>query len=280
VLVAISLALLTGYFGESTGGALHAVQRGAQEALAPLEEGASRALKPFSDLFNWVGDVLSAKGDNDRLKEELEAARQQLAQAEADRREAAELRGLVGLAKQAGYPADVEPVTARVIGHSPIVWYASIQIDKGSSDGIRANQPVVTSGGLAGRVDSTTSGRAQVTLITDASSSVAAQVMPNGAQGIVRPQVSNPNDLLLDFIQKGRTVTKGAVVITSGLTSGRFESLFPRGIPIGKVDRVDATERELYQRVHVKPFADLRSMDFVQVLRRRGGGEQARVTTP
>ena len=63
LLVACSLILLTAYFGESTGGALHGVQRGTSEILNPIQEGASRALKPVRDLFGWFGDTLSAKGD-------------------------------------------------------------------------------------------------------------------------------------------------------------------------------------------------------------------------
>src|SRR5919205_693416 len=55
VLVAASLFLLTAYFGESSDGRLHSVQRGALATLAPIQEGASRVLKPLRDLFGWVG---------------------------------------------------------------------------------------------------------------------------------------------------------------------------------------------------------------------------------
>ena len=61
VFVALSIAILTAYFGESSGGFFHALQRGAQEAFAPIETGASRALKPVRDLFGWAGDTFDAK---------------------------------------------------------------------------------------------------------------------------------------------------------------------------------------------------------------------------
>jgi rod shape-determining protein MreC len=99
--------------------------------------------------------------------------------------------------------------------------------------------------------------------------------MPEGATGIVKPEVGQPEDLLLDFIERGRRVTKGTTVVTSGFTSSRVESLFPRGIPIGKVREVDLDEVELYQRVHIEPFADLRNIDYVQVLRRKGTPQEA-----
>ena len=91
----------------------------------------------------------------------------------------------------------------------------------------------------------------------------------------MRPEVGNPDDLLLEHVESGRRVTENTLVVTSGFTSSRTESLFPRGIPIGRVTKVDLDELETYQRVHVKPFADLRRIDLVQVLTRRGVASQA-----
>jgi rod shape-determining protein MreC len=270
VCVAMSVALLTAYFGESGGGFLHALQRGAQEVLAPIESGASRALKPVRDLFGWTGDTLDAKRENKRLKAEVERLRSELARAQTAQRNNEQLRGLVGLQREEGFPQGTRPVTARVIARSPTVWYSNVKIDKGSGDSVKLNQPVIAAGGLAGKITRVTGGTAEVTLLTDASSAVSAQVMPEGANGIVTPEVGNPRDLLLEFVEKGRRVTEGTTVVTSGSRSSRVESLFPRGIPIGRVTAVDLDEIELYRRVHIRPFADLRRLDYVQVLTSRG----------
>jgi rod shape-determining protein MreC len=263
VLLGVSLALLTVYFGESASGALHAIQRGGGEVLSPVEEGASRIFKPFSDLAGWVGDVVDAKKQNKQLKAEVENLHGQLAQLATDKREAEQLRALVGLARV--LPAGSHTVTARVIAHSPTVWYSTIQIDKGSNDGVRVNQPVLTAGGLAGKVVDTSGATARVALITDSSSAVSAEVMPKGVAGIVKPEIGG-KDLILDFIPKNSHLRSGQVVVTSGFRSGALESLFPRGIPIGKVGSVNQDELEIYQRVRVHPYADLRRMDFVQVV--------------
>ena len=281
VFVGLSLALITVWFGESGGGVLHALQRGTQEALAPIENGATRALKPVRDLLGWAGDTLDAKDENEKLREEVEQLRSRLAEAETAKRDAEQLRGLVRLHRGDGFPQGTRPVTARVIARSPTVWYSNVKIDKGSGDGIREDQPVIASGGLAGKVTSVTGGTSEVTLITDDSSAVSAQVVPDGASGIVTPEVGDPGDLLLDFVQKGRRVTEGTTVVTSGFTSTKLESLFPRGIPIGTVTEADLDEIELFQRVHIKPFADLRRLDFVQVLTRKGAPvERAGVLAP
>ena len=87
LLVGLSIALLTAYFGESASGGLHAIQRGFLEALAPLQEGASRALKPARDLVGWGGDVFDAKSENKNLRREVRDLRSRLAASEAASRE-------------------------------------------------------------------------------------------------------------------------------------------------------------------------------------------------
>jgi rod shape-determining protein MreC len=255
--------LLTVYFNEPASGALHAIQRGAGEVLSPIEEGAARIFKPFSDLAGWVGDVADAKKQNKQLKTEVRNLHQQLATLATDQREYQQLTAMMGLEKNLA--PGTKTVNARVIAHSPTVWYSTIEIDKGSGDGIRVNDPVLAADGLAGRVVDTTGSTARIALITDSSSSVAAEVMPNGAQGIVKPEVGG-KDLILDFIPKGSHLHRGDVVVTSGFASGALQSLFPRGIPIGKVGAVNQDQLEVYQRVSVHPYADLRRMDFVGVV--------------
>jgi rod shape-determining protein MreC len=278
VLLAVSLVLLTIYFSESVGGGLHAVQRGAGEVLSPLEEGVSRAFKPFSDLAGWVGDVADAKKENKQLKSEVKTLRGQLAQLATDKREADQLRAIAQVS--ANLPQGARTVTARVIAHSPTVWYSTLQIDKGRGDGVRVNQPVITAGGLAGKVVSTTGGNARVALITDQSSGVSAEVMPTGVAGVVKPEIGG-KDLILDFIPKNSHVRRGQVVVTSGFKSGPLESLFPRGIPIGRVGSVNKDELEVYQRVRVRPYAELRDIDFVQVVTDKGDERlAAQVTKP
>jgi rod shape-determining protein MreC len=275
VFIALSIVILTAYFGESGGGALHATQRGAQEAFAPIETGATKALKPFRDFVSWTGDTIDAKDQNAELKDEVEGLRSDLAEAQTSLRDANQLKAIRALHQENYFPAATQPVTARVIAKSPTVWYSSVKIDKGSNDGVRVNQPVIAAGGLAGKVISATGGSAEVRLITDGESGVSAQVFPEGVTGIVRPQVGDPNDLLLENVESGRRVTERTLVITSGFTSSKGESLFPRGIPVGRVTRVDFDELETYQRVHIKPFADLRRVDVVEVLTRRGVAQVA-----
>jgi rod shape-determining protein MreC len=288
LLVAASLVLLTAYFGESAGGPFHALQRGVLEVTAPIQEGASRALKPFRDLFGWFDDTLDAREERDRLRKERNELRQRVIGAQAAARENAQLRRMVNLDRSdtlAGY----EPVTGRVIGRSPTVWYATITIDKGSSAGVRVDQPVVNGEGLVGKVTAVTGGAAQVTLITNHDSGVSAKVLTpvladsgNGITGVVQSAVGRPRDLLLEFVPRRASIRKGDTVVTAGSRSTRLESLFPANLPIGVVTRADDEELSQYQRVHIRPFADLRRLDFVQILTRGGNAadQRLRADTP
>ena len=272
LLVVASLALLSLYFQEGSGGPIHRIQRVVAAVLGPLEEGADRALKPARDLVNWFDETFEARGENEKLQDELAEARDQLAQAQTAAQQAGELSRLEKLTGGGIVPDGSEPVTARVIGRSPSLWYSTVSIDKGSSAGVGVDDAVVAADGLAGRVTATTKGTAQVTLITDPDSSVTARVQPAGSIGVVEPLVGDPEDLLLNFVRADEDIGEGQMVVTAGFTSEQLDSVFPAGIPIGRVTDASLEEQQAYQRIHLEAFADLRDMEFVQVLTGGGGG--------
>jgi rod shape-determining protein MreC len=277
-LVVLSLFLLTAYFGESAGGGLHAVQRGAMEVLAPIQEGANRALKPFRDLFGWFGDTLDAKSERDRLRAERDALRKRLAEVEVAKRELEQLEGLQEQ-NTAGGLARMDPVPARVIARSPSSWYQTVQINKGSSDGVRVDQPVVNAQGLVGKVKSVSDGNAVVMLLTDQEFGVSAQTLESGEPGSVGPAVGTPGDLRFELVPNAKEVRRGETIITAGTTTSTkaasLPSLYPRGILIGTVKRIETGEGELDRVIHVAPVADLRRLDLVEVLTEPAGDLRA-----
>jgi rod shape-determining protein MreC len=266
VLVGLSIIMLTGYFGESSGGPLHRFQGGIQTILSPIEAGASRAFSPIRNLAGWFGDVFDAKGQNKDLKKRLAQTQTQLVAVQAAARDDAALRKQLGLNQNLGIGRN-DAVQARVILKSPTAWYSTVQIDVGRSDGVKLNQPVVTGDGLVGKITSVNGGTSTVTLITDSSSSVSA-VVDNGASGQVQPSIGDPNDMRIQFI-KGPLIKVGQTVSTAGWASGKLESIFPRGIPIGRVTKVSSDELKLYKQAHITPFANFKSLDNVEVITTR-----------
>jgi rod shape-determining protein MreC len=263
-LVVCCLALLTAYFGESSGGPLKSVQTGAMEVVAPVQEGANRALKPVRDLFGWFGDTLDAKDQRDKLEAERDSLRQEVARLQVMENENNELRDLVDYGRGSGIDA-YDPVTARVYSRSNSSWYSTIEINKGSSDGLRVNQPVINGKGLVGKVKTVSDGNAVVMLLSDSEFGVSALAAEADQPGSILPVAGSPGDLLLDLVPDAKEVRKGDRIVTAGTVSDRLPSPFPQGILIGTVKRVEG-EGELDRTIHVSPAADLRSLDFVQVL--------------
>jgi len=274
LLVASALLLLTVYFGESAGGGLHSVQRGVLEVVSPIQEGASRALKPARDLVGWFGDTIDAKGQVSGLKEQnADLRRRAIAGTDAVRQNR-QLEGMLAIDRTSTL-AGTKPVTARVIGQSPTLWYSTIFIDQGSGRGVRVGQPVITGDGLIGQVTTVTGNSAVVTLITDSDLAVAGRISENGVPGIVQTAEGGPNDLRLRYIPRRDNVVKGQSVVTAGTTSSsdRLESPYPPGIPIGEITRVDDAGTDS-QEGHLKPYADLQRLEFVQVLTKRVNGNR------
>ena len=269
-LVVISLFLLTVYFGESSSGPLHGAQRTTMEVLAPIQEGANRALKPFRDLFGWFGDTLDAKEERDQATAERDRAAQAARRGHA--REPRPLEQLKGLDQinTAGGLDDYQPVTARVIARSPSSWYQTFQINKGSSDGVRVNQPVVNSAGLVGKIKEVSDGNAVVMLLTDPEFGVSARSLDSGEPGSVSPAVGAAGDLRFELVPNAKEVRRGERIITAGTSTSAevsdLSSLYPAGIPIGIVDRIETGEGELDRVIHVEPVAELRTLDIVEVL--------------
>jgi rod shape-determining protein MreC len=262
LLIVGSFALLTVTYGQGSDG----LQRGVSAIFSPLQSVADRALKPARDLVNWFDETFDAKGKNARLHSELEAARKEAVRAQAAVAENAQLHKLLKLDESGAIPSGYDEVTGRVISRSPTVWFADVIIDVGSGDGVEVNDPVVNGDGLVGKVTAVTGGSAQVTLIADSSSAVSAKIVPSGVQGVLKPSVGDPSDLILDFLNSEQRVGKGQSVVTSGWRSETVASGYPPNLPIGEVTEASLVEQEAQQQVHVRPFADLRELDILQVL--------------
>jgi rod shape-determining protein MreC len=263
-LVVASLILLTAYFGESPGSPLHAVQRGLVQVLAPLQEGASKALKPVRDIAGWFSSTLHAKTRNAELEREVHALQRQLAQGQYALNQNAQLRRLLGLDQTIGVAA-YHAVTGSVIARDPTLWYARVEVDRGSQDGVHLSDPVIGDQGLVGRVSLVGSSVSFVTLITDPSMAVAAG-LPTGDTGVLVPAVGNPNQLLLQDLPPGSQPQGGQQVATVGFKYGSLQDLYPAGIPIGTVASTPPNGLPSGGQVQVIPVVDLRHLDVVQIL--------------
>ncbi len=284
-LIVVSLVLLSSHFSEAESGPLHAIQRGVATILSPVGEVAERALKPVRDLLDWFDETFEARGENEELRAEVAELRAQVAAGRDAASENADLKRMLGLDRSVAL-GGFDPVTARVVGRSPTVWFSSVTISEGTNAGVEVNDAVINADGLVGRIREATGASAQVELITDPDNAVSAEALPTtdiddaietalfseNPTGIVAPVAGDPDDLLLDFIDDTEPIEENQTLITAGWSNGVVSSAYPPGIPIGEVSQIDVGEEGDFQRVHVTPFADLRNLEYVQVL--TGGRER------
>ncbi len=231
LLVVLSLILLTAYFGESSDGGLHSVQRGFLTVVSPIQEGANKALKPVRDLFSWFGDTLHAKSQLAEVRKQNDKLRKEVIAERADEHGYHELLALYHLDQLS--LNSYRPVTATVVGKSPNLWYSTVWIDKGTSSGVRKNDPVVNEEGLVGKVAQAAPDGAVVDLITDSEVGVSARINGTNATGVVQPKVGEPNDLVLQYLPGGTSANRGENVVTSGT----IETPGLLAVPAGDRDR-------------------------------------------
>ncbi len=258
------------YFGESNGGGLHSLQRGALGVLGPIQEGASRALKPFRDLGGWVGDTLEAKGENKKLTAANRALERENSDLQAAGNENKDLRQLLSINDSGGLD-QYDPVRARVTGRSSNLFASTIIIDKGTSSGVRDGQPVVNGEGLVGRVTGASAGYSVVTLITDDEFAAAARTLGSNQAATVEAAPNRPGRLELRLPRNPGKVRKGERVVTDGSASQRLRSYYPPNIPIGKITDIDYGDGDLDRQFFVRPVVDLSKMLYVEALTSNDG---------
>lgn len=265
-LVVACLMLISISISEAESGPLHSIQSGLGSIFNPIQDGASRALKPARDMVNWFSETFDARGENDQLKTENAQLKQKVLDMQTAAAKAGYAKELDTLVADSGLQG-FERVDATVTGRNFSAWYGVMKIDVGTSDGVSKNDAVVTQDGLIGRVQSASGGDSEVQLITDNTNGVTASVVGRSAEGLVQAIIGSPGELDLGLIQGDEDKIKdGDELVTAGFNSAGLESRYPAGIPIGEVNETIPAQEEQRATIHIKAFADLDSIDQVTVL--------------
>lgn len=259
------LASVTVLILDSTGGAaspLSPIRNAIGAVAGPLENAANAVATPFADLGGYVRANSSLRSEVDRLQAQNAQLQGQAALTQLERTRIAEVSALTGLAKSTGYTL----LSAHVIAIGSAQTFArTMTIDAGTSSGVHADLTVVDSGGLVGRVLSTTPTTATVLLITDPTSVVGGRLGSNLQLGTVTGEsnVESMNTLDFEISDSTASTRKGATITTWGSPNG---IPYVAGIPIGTVTGVTSTPRDLSMHLSVRPFARFGSLDIVGVV--------------
>lgn len=261
LLILTSLAVLTLDFRDST--VVSAARRGAASVFSPLRGVTESASEPFTNAWHGITGYGDLKSENEKLRAQLDALRGRAVQ---DKDAAVQLAALL-TQLNLEWVGNVPTVTARVVAGPGSNFSHTVEIDKGSSSGLKENMPVVTGAGLVGKLVQVTSRRSTVQLITDPGFAVGVRLVPDGALGTARGE--GPGlDLVVDTgLESAAEVAKGTALTTSGAD----RSTFPGFIPVGTVRRTKKGSGDLTLDLVVEPLADTERLAFVTVMLWSGG---------
>jgi len=241
----------------------NAIQRGSWtsaeqlvvEGVTPVQSLFRQTVKLLADLWEDYFHLVDVQQENRRLKLALDALkrvnglyRERVATYER-------LSDLLKFKEAVSRPT----VVAQVVGFDPTGWFQSVVINKGTKSGINLDMPVVNASGVVGRIVSVSPHYAKVLLVVDQNSAVDCLVQRSRDRGMVRGQSAQV--CRLDYMVKSGDVKEGDVVITSGL--GR---IFPKGLPVGTISKVEEGEGTLFKKIEVTPAADFSKLEEVLVI--------------
>jgi rod shape-determining protein MreC len=253
-LTAITLITLDSRSGDD--GPLGAVGRAAHTVVSPLQRGMAAVARPVGDWLDGIGEAGSLKRENDRLRAELRALENESDVARTLRNENRELNRILELP----ILDDVPRTAARIVNRSPGNFEWTVEINKGDESGISPDMPVMSAGGLVGKVTESWRGGAKVRLLVDPDSGVGVRVVQEPVTGTARGHAGSK--LLRLDLDADANVVVGDLVETSGLPP----SVFPPGILVGKVVKVADEPGGLGKMVTVEPAADFDRLEYLVVL--------------
>ncbi len=223
------------------------------DALAPLQGASTWVTERISGTLGAVAELGRLRDENRQLREALAQQPGLQAQVGELKAENDQLRQQLGLAQR----SPLRYQSAAVIGRSTDNWFDTMTINRGSTSGITRDMAVVTEQGLVGRVFRVTERTATVMLVTDRDSGVGALVSESRDLGVVNGQ--GQAGVRMRFFNPEAQVAEGDRILTSGLNS-----IFPKGIPIGRVTQVSG--QGLVKEAVIEPAVDFQHLERVLVV--------------
>lgn len=255
VLVLLGVTLVTLSDRSGNGGIFAKARSYARQIADPVQSGVHSALQPVGDFIYGAINYKALERENERLRQQVANAQTTQVQAQAAQEQAQQVLSQEGLSYVAGIPSEA----AEVVGLGSANFEQSVELDRGSAEGLVVGQPVVAAGGLIGDITSVSAHLATVTLLDDPSFTVGVRVVVTNVVGAAEGR-GEGNQLQVLDVNIGEEVKRGDSLVTSGL------DMFPAGIPVGRVTAVSSPVGALQQSISVVPFADLVNLQFVRVL--------------
>ena len=262
VLIALFIMLIALMLRASwTGGLSPAIEQVAGAVVAPCQKLSSTISDGVSGFFRRYARADEVAQENEALRSEINELRAQLVNYEEYKHENEELRKYLDIEYKEEHP-DFEMTPAAVVARDPDSRFYSFTIDKGSLDGVAPYDPVVCADGLVGRVKEVGLTYSKVITILDVEIDVGAYDARTRDIGIVNGSVALAADgrCIMNYLPRESGAAQGDLVVTSG------GNLYPKGLVIGKIARLDNAPGNISLYAEIEPTADIRNLTDVMVI--------------
>jgi rod shape-determining protein MreC len=257
VLVLVSVTIISIDESGRTHSLTSGVRSVADDVFTPLRNGTNDVLRPIGNFFAGSVNYGSVVQENHNLQRELGQLRLQLNERPSLERQLQEVLALQHLPFLGSIPTVMAQTEVINISN----FAATIQIDKGRSEGVTLGLPVVGAGGLAGQVVAANHNTATVRLVTDGQSKVGVNIGTSPNQATVDGQGPG-TPMTVDFIAPGTPIHKGEVLYTNGLAGAEY----PPGIPVAYVTSIKTLTGASQLSVTAEPMANLDQLSYVAVV--------------
>ncbi|MGE0173655.1 MAG: rod shape-determining protein MreC [Oligoflexales bacterium] len=225
-----------------------------QEIVYPLEYVWDGSVTFVANVWNQYFDLSNAAKENAELKAEMNRLSTKLLRYDEQENEISRLRKLLGFMAT----EETRHVLAEVVGSPRSDPFHTIRISKGYKDGLEVGMPVVTAGGVVGKIIRTGVLFSDVQLLVDNNFYLDVLLQRTRVRGVLKGLSGQHCELKLN---RRSEIRIGDTIITSGIVGG-----FPKGVPVGKVVRISYEADNVTQAVLVEPWVDHQQVEEVVVL--------------
>jgi rod shape-determining protein MreC len=260
LLVLTSLTLVTLDFRGF--GPIDRARSGALSVLSPVGHAAQSVFHPVANVWDGAFKYDDLKKQNRLLQRQVDQMKSKIATGQVAEQSNQQLLEQAGLPFVGQLRTTIAPVVSGAVAN----FDDTIQIGRGTKDGIRTNMPVVVGTGLVGIVVETAPGQSVVKLITDTSFSVGVTVLGSdvgGSAGVEAVATGQGNNSRITAtVDSGANVKPGDILVTRGEPG----SPYPTGLPVGTVATVSPNNNSLQQTLSVALLADVSNLSYVSVV--------------
>ncbi len=227
-------------------------------ALYPLQWLAMRPVAGVQFAGDYLQGLTSAKGDLEAAHLKLTAQMQKSSVTEQLRIENHRLRDLLNLKQR----AETSGIPAQVIYDAPDPYTRKVVIDKGSLQNIQAGSPVLDELGVIGQVTRVHTLTSEITLLIDREQTIPVLNTRTGARSVAYgDSLSFGGTLELRFMAANADVLQGDLLTTSGI-----DGVYPAGLPVAKIDKIERRADTAFAKIHCLPIAHMSGVTYVMVL--------------